>query len=127
MGKKVSEKQFRSHAATHEEWGTQEHGIKQALERLGFNYEEVNEGKEGVAVQSITDAVLGGFPVVLCVSRGQHWISLIGMVGKNFVTFDSIDTKTNRSENGVHVYSKKQLLRRWTKYKDKHYAIIVKK
>lgn len=127
FGEKVPEKQVRAHAATTEEHGTQEHGLKNALERLGWSWEELGEGKEGPAWSKLIESVEGGFPVVLLFDRWQHWATAIGAIGDRIIVFDSTRTMKNKEEHGVHVYTRKQLLRRWHPYEGKHYGIIVKK
>jgi ABC-type bacteriocin/lantibiotic exporter with double-glycine peptidase domain len=128
LGVRVSERRVRAHSATTEEHGTNAHGLRSALERLGFNGVELLGEKEGPAWQQLTDALLSGFPTILLVDRWQHWITAIGSIGDNVIVFDSKRTKKNREENGVHVISRKELFERWHVDDNKfHYGIIVMK
>jgi ABC-type bacteriocin/lantibiotic exporter with double-glycine peptidase domain len=128
FGVRVPEKRVRAHSATTEKDGTNEHGIRNALERLGFAGDELRMGKEGAAWTGLTESVEGGSPVILLFDRWQHWTVAAGILGKDrIVVVDSTRTKKNKEENGVHVYTRKQLFRRWHRYQGEHYGISVRK
>jgi ABC-type bacteriocin/lantibiotic exporter with double-glycine peptidase domain len=127
LGHNLSEKRIRAHTGTTKADGTAEHGIKQALERLSFDYEEVNETDFSMASERIVEAMEAGHAAILLVQSGQHWAAAIGSNGWHLVIFDSQRTKKNKAEQGVHVLGGKKLQKFWTPYQGKFYALIVKK
>jgi hypothetical protein len=57
--------------------------------------------------------VMEGRPCLLCIDQWRHWVTVIGCVGGMVVIADPVDTKSNRSENGVHTLSRSRLVGRW--------------
>lgn len=127
LGKRVPEHHVRAHSATTPEKGTNEHGIRNALERLGMPGDELVQETKGRAWKDLTKSILGGSPVILLVEHGQHWVAAIGMLGSDrVVVFDSTRTKKNKLENGLHVYNRRQLFKRWTHFEGHHFGIVVR-
>lgn len=126
-GKKMSYKRVIAHSATTPEDGTNEHGIKNAIERLEFIHEEIRTDTKGEAFDALCKNLRDGYPCILLLDRGQHWATAIGLLYDAVVVFDSQRTKANKSENGCHVYHRSHLMKRWTMYDGKYYAIVVKK
>jgi ABC-type bacteriocin/lantibiotic exporter with double-glycine peptidase domain len=124
---KIPEKRVRAHSATKEEYGTSEHGIKNALERLGYLGRDLVCGNKDEACWGVGEAIEDGSPVVLLLDRRQHWAVCIGRIGDRFIVFDSTRTKQNKEEHGVHVYRATQLASRWRQADGTYYGIVVKK
>jgi ABC-type bacteriocin/lantibiotic exporter with double-glycine peptidase domain len=108
LGLSIPVARIRKHADT-DETGTNEHGIMNALEKLGFTYEEFKLPKKPAFAQ-----LFSGYPVILNVEDGRHWVTLIGTMGKRVVIFDSWMAKWNAQENGISVLSEQQLMHWWT-------------
>lgn len=126
-GVKVSEKRVRAHSGTTEEHGTSEHGIRNALERIGWVGEDLVADTKAKTFQALLSALDGGSPVILCVDDDQHWVAAVGRCGKNVIVHDSGRTKKNKAEHGSQVYTKKKLTERWENRKGKLFGIVVKK
>jgi ABC-type bacteriocin/lantibiotic exporter with double-glycine peptidase domain len=85
-----------------DEDGTDEKGIKRALEQLGYTGEVIaSKGDEFWA--DVTTAVGNGDPVILSTEDYDHWVTVVGVSGDRVVVFDSENTKANLDESGVHV------------------------
>ncbi len=54
-----------------------------------------------------------GRPAVLCVDQWDHWVAVIGVVGDRVVMQDSANTKDNIEQNGIHLMTKSELIKRW--------------
>ncbi len=130
LGLSVSEKSIRSHTATSPEHGTQDHGIKNAAERLKIGWKELSIGKEGEAWKALTDALKSGSPVILSTKGGKHWTVATGLLGNDPKTskinvFDSSDDLNVLKESGSFAFSRRQLFKEWTKQSGKFYAIAL--
>jgi ABC-type bacteriocin/lantibiotic exporter with double-glycine peptidase domain len=117
LGINIPVAKIRKHADT-DESGTNEHGIMNALEKLGFEHEEFKLGKD-----EAFEKLFLGTPVILNAEEGRHWIVTIGTMGKRVVTFDSWMAKWNAQENGVSVLSRQQLMHWWTAVDGLRYGI----
>lgn len=126
-GIKVPERRVRSYSGTTEEHGADEFGIKDALNSLGFVAHEYTSPKRIEAVTWLTGALVMSQPCILCVDSWSHWVTVVGKIGDRFIIIDPANTKTNKSENGIHIVSKKQLTRRWASKDNMFYAIAVTK
>jgi ABC-type bacteriocin/lantibiotic exporter with double-glycine peptidase domain len=127
LGHSVSEKKIRVHTGTTAEHGTQDHGIKQALERLGYTWEEVSSPDLSQARTQVVEAIAGGAAAILLTKAGQHWVAGIGVNGTGLIVFDSDTTKKNRVTNGVKVWTAKKVAKYWTPYQGNYYALLARK
>ena len=116
IGIRLTEAEIRKHTDTTPEEGTNEHGIKNALERLGFESESFQLKQDAA-----WEMLFQGNPVILNVEDGRHWIAVIGTVGRRVITFDSWRAKWNQAESGVNSLSKRQLMHWWTPDKGGNY------
>lgn len=128
MGRKVTEREVRKHTGTTKREGTTEHGLKNAIERLGYEPHDLRNPKVS-AFATLHHFVSGGEPVILSVEEGRHWVTAVGVVGERVVVFDSWRAKWNMDEAGVWVLDEKQLMRWWIPEEDTktYYGIIVSK
>ena len=114
FGKKVSERRIRAHTATKEDVGTTEHGMMNAIIRVGFVGNEMKPTEELSAWELLVERLEDGFPIVLSLDGGKHWATAIGSLGSDrIIVFDPNWTKENKSENGVCIMTKKMLFGRW--------------
>lgn len=126
-GVRVREDVAARHAGTTKEHGTQEHGVKQSLERLGFAHSEINERRYANAEGLLLASITRGHPVIILAEEGEHWVTAVGMIGPRVIVADPQNYKWNHSENGVHLFEIGDSLRRfWRPYQMKRYGIVVK-
>jgi ABC-type bacteriocin/lantibiotic exporter with double-glycine peptidase domain len=126
IGVRLSEREIRKHSGTTTD-GTTQHGILNALERLGLKGTEIKQTDKDEAFASVIDAVDEGKAVILAVEEDQHWVAGIGTCGKRLVTFDSWNSKDNVAEAGVEVWDARTLRKWWTKVDGQFYGIIVER
>ena len=65
-------------------------------------------------------------PVIIYLPREEHWCTVIGMIGDNFILFDSDNEKYNAKEHGVQILSAEELAERWED-RTYYYGIVVSK
>lgn len=127
LGIKATETQVAVHTGTTAGAGTTENGLKQALERFGCAYEELDERKYATAEARLVEHLAIG-PALLLAEAGDHWVAVIGAGYGRIVVFDSQLYAFNRKEQGVHVIQTGNSLRRyWLPCESKRYAILVSK
>lgn len=121
FGKKIPERRIRAWAET-DKSGTGDEGIVQALECFGYKGEIFDLEDRDLAVQRLIGAV-----TIVCIQESQHWATVVGTTdgGDRFIIVDSANTKRNMSENGVHILSRKELLKTWQTRKGKLSGITV--
>jgi len=131
FGTKVSEYKVRGLAGTTKE-GTDEVGIMNAVRALGFTAAPYTSDSSNNAFQWISGQLIHGSPVILCLDAWLHWAVAVGYLGDRVVVIDSSNFSINKKENGVHIFTKNQLMRRWKNSRksvteDRLYAIVVGK
>lgn len=127
LGVRLTEREIRLHTGTTKKEGTNQWGILSALEKLGFEFEEIKTDK-WTAFNSLRGMLMNGYAGVLSVEDGRHWAAAIGVIGPRIITFDSWNSAANKSECGVDVLDGRQLLRWWTPdTTGVHYCIVFKK
>lgn len=109
FGKKVPERLIKPYTDFKDGEGTSEAGIKAGIEALGHSWNEIICSSKEDALQ-VLDSY---FPAILCVEGWTHWITVVGKVQSKYIVVDPTRTKRNQSENGVHIVSAQQLLKRW--------------
>lgn len=129
LGLNITEAQVRAHTATVED-GTTEHGIKNALERLGLDCQDLKALK-GEEFLNVWSKVSSGAAAILSVEDHRHWVTVIGVNGEDkemrVIVFDSWDSKANQAESGVQVCTERQLKRWWKSKTGEYYGIVVKR
>lgn len=126
LGKKTPERIVRAYSNTTPEKGTDEHGIIAALRNFGFDGESFETEKTSEAVTTLTLNIRRGQPVIICTQNLQHWVTVVGMIGDRFAVADPANTKKNKEENGVHIWSVKQLARNWQSRNGKLGGVVCK-
>ncbi len=112
LGMDVSEKELREHGDVDKE-GTDEDQLIQAAKAVGLTVEVNHTGDADESWSTLTDNLMEGMPSVLCVDQWDHWVAVVGLVGDRVVMLDSANTKDNIAQNGVHLVTKSELLKRW--------------
>lgn len=126
LGLTITEAEIRAHTATVED-GTTEHGIRNALERLGLDHEDFKCAKGEEFVDVWADIGTGS-AIILSVEDHKHWVTVIGINGDNrVIIFDSWNSKNNKAESGVQVCTERQLKRWWKSKKGEFYGIVVRR
>lgn len=127
FGVKISEKRLAKHTSTTKTEGTSEFGIRNCLDRLNYEHNEINAADEEDAWTELYAFLEGGSPVILSVDSGEHWLTAIAVLGEDRVVVfdsDSVDP-ANRKEHGTHVWDAEQLFKRWKMVNDLYYGISV--
>jgi ABC-type bacteriocin/lantibiotic exporter with double-glycine peptidase domain len=88
--------------------GSDEHDLIRALLAYGAGVDEHRGRCAFAAREWLAESTAAGRPVLLCVDRWQHWVTLIGAVGAQLVIYDPA-----RETGGVSVLRWKQLAQRW--------------
>ena len=116
FGKKISEYKVRQFTSTTLEDGTSEDGICDALRSLGFkptHFETQDKKLAWMWLSSSLDA-REVQPVIIFVSNWNHVVTCIGILGKSkIVVFNSDYGPGNSRENGTHVFSKREIMKKW--------------
>lgn len=97
--------------------GTDEVGIKDALDALGLDSSVVAwDSASGPGARGdwffamVLRAANAGSPSIVYSRPRQHWFAVIGALGHRLVVFDSDNTKENVAASGVHVCGPAELL-----------------
>lgn len=97
-----------------DENGTTEDELVRALLAFGAGVDEYTSNDARGALAWVRESLLAGRPVVLCVDRWEHWVTLIGVVGRQFVGWDSAGWSGWRHEmDGVFILQPADLQARW--------------
>lgn len=107
--------------------GTGEKRLRSAIKKLRLYCLAWNTADRDKAFEKLFNALRVGWPVILCVDKDEHWLTAIGTIGEEIIVFDPEDTYANLMENGLHILSKPDLLKRWKGIKKKYYGLIVSK
>lgn len=125
LGTKVRQDVIARHAGTTVADGTTEHGLRQAIERMGHATAEIRERKYATALAQLQAHLRTG-PALLLVEGGGHWVTAIGTApGGRVVVFDPQLAPWNKAECGVHVLGGDALRRAWDACEGVRYAILV--
>lgn len=96
--------------------GTSEAGIVAAVRHFGGDLVSVTEyssENKSHAWEWLHGSLIHGRPAVLCLDSWAHWALAASSLGDRVFVFDPAPSKRNMVENGVHVLTKQQLMRRW--------------
>jgi hypothetical protein len=123
-GKLVGQDRIARMASTTKEDGTDEHGLKKAIESLGYQWYELHNDDWLTALTWMGDQITAGRPIILCVERWLHWVTMIGGIGFrprfSYITVDPARFPHNSKENGVHVWGYRKLKKEWTAARKVH-------
>lgn len=128
-GKNVSERSVRVLARTTPENGTDEHGIIAALRGFGGDGQTFVYKNFENAFAEVVSWIDEGYPVILCTWSMQHWVTVIGKLGRDpgngttLIIADPSNSDRNTSENGIKIMTKKQLKKSWKSPDGKFFGI----
>ena len=105
--------------------GTGEIKIREALKKRRHKTRAWNTTDQDQAIDKLFNALINGWPVILAVDRDEHWVAAMGVLGTEVIAVDSENSYCNRERNGIHYYSRAQLLRRWRNKKGKYFGLVV--
>lgn len=94
--------------------GTDEPAVIEGMRSFGFVVNKYETTDQTAAWAWLKDCLDNERPVIACVMNWGHWVAVIGRIGNRIIIFDSSNTKSNKSEHGVHVLSRKEFIRRWS-------------
>lgn len=113
LGVSVTEARLRALAGCTEELGTDEHGLICAAREIGLKATPHWSSDKNAAWAFVRSNVMDGRACLLCTSNWGHWVTVIGVLGDRVVLDDPSNAAANVHENGTHVLTRKQLLKRW--------------
>lgn len=113
LGMTISERRIVSLSGCTPELGTDEHGLIIAARELGLKATPHWTADRNAAWAFVRAAALDGRPCILCTNNWGHWVTIIGMLGDKVILDDPSNSAKNVNENGTHVLTRKQLLKRW--------------
>jgi ABC-type bacteriocin/lantibiotic exporter with double-glycine peptidase domain len=124
FGKHYREKTIEKLYGTTEEEGTNEEKLIAGIRALGWQATALELGNGKEAFHNLWLA-LSSAPVLLCVDSDNHWVTATGKIGRRVIIVDPKNTVANRKENGVHVVSAVELIRRWRNSDNQHYGLVI--
>jgi ABC-type bacteriocin/lantibiotic exporter with double-glycine peptidase domain len=124
FGKRVSERKIYKSSRT-DKSGTGDVGIENAISDFGFFSFRIETEQFHDGWDLLIENLHRGFPVIVCVSNHQHWVTVVGCVGERLIVVDPTGTKQNLKENGVHIFTKNHFRKKWLGPKTKFLGIVV--
>ena len=97
--------------------GTTEKGVIRALEKLKFCVDTFCLPYIS-AFPNLQNLLRRNNPVIIYLPREEHWCTVIGMIGDNFILFDSDMDLENKKEHGTQIVKENELVERWANYKN---------
>jgi ABC-type bacteriocin/lantibiotic exporter with double-glycine peptidase domain len=88
--------------------GSDEHDVLRALLAYGCAVDEFKSDSARDSFKWVLDSVQHGRPVLLCVDRWDHWVTVIGGAGRQVTIYDPA-----RETGGTFVLRFKDLRPRW--------------
>jgi len=123
LGLDISEREVRAMADTSFVDGTDEHGLLDAIESLGFTAEVIWTSGRAGAWSRLVSHLQMGHPALLCVDQWDHWVAITGTDdGETVMMIDPAEEPPHEE-----VISFADLMRRW-RFPDEdrpYYAIVV--
>lgn len=92
--------------------GTDEFDIRQALDRMGCQWCELETNNRGEAREWLLKFSPVA-PILLCVDSWEHWVTVAGCCGPKLWLLDSSNEAWNRAGLGRWALSPKTILKRW--------------
>ncbi len=116
MGKNVLEKTIRRVAGTTIE-GTDEEGMKKAIEHYKLRHRKFEKHTMPEAIKGLKAELHRGNPMLLAVDKQDHWVSVIGLMGKKILVFDPANWLGRKKKlRGLRVYKISEFMARWAYY-----------
>lgn len=112
LGMRVSERSVRALCGSSPD-GTDDDQMIAGIRGLGLTATPHHSADAAAAWAFVRSNVMEGRPSLICIDQWRHWVTLIGTVGGLVILVDPVDTKSNRSENGIHAFSRPRLASRW--------------
>lgn len=98
--------------------GTSEAGVIAGIKFTGRQV-EVHKGRDSLtSVMWVDTSIRLGTPVILCVDKWGHWVTVIGAVGDKYLVADSANDRL------ILPYTSLELVDRWN-YDSRYYGIAV--
>jgi ABC-type bacteriocin/lantibiotic exporter with double-glycine peptidase domain len=124
--KNLSENVVKKFTMTTKKDGTGDFGITTALREFGFEYDTIDTKLWDEALDFVMNSLCFGSPVIICSHNLQHWMVVGGMIGNDFIVFDSSNSKRNKKEHGVRIIEANRLKRIWKSNCNRLFGIRVK-
>jgi len=124
---RIREVVIRAVAETNFDDGTSDIGITNALAMLGLVGASFDEPSSTEALVRVRGQLAMGWPTIICTQNLQHWVVIIGSIDNNqrFIVIDSARTKRNMAENGVRIFTEKELIKTWQTRKGMFFGVMI--
>lgn len=111
---RVSRRALLQACAANEDDGTPEDEIVRALLSLKFEVDVFESDVPAEAGRWVATSLAAGRPILVCVDRWSHWVTLIGVCGRRVLGFDPAGWSGWRAPaDGFFVLRPADLRRRW--------------
>lgn len=99
--------------------GTSSANLRKAVESIGLETVNVAEQRRQVAGWALGHFVRSGSPAMLVVDNDEHWVAVVGMLGRRFIVVDGADNEL------LLYYSLDALLDRWGNEYNKYSGFFI--
>lgn len=98
--------------------GTPPERIIETIRELEFGATKFETKESRAAWEWIVGSLESERPVVILTQDWGHYEAVVGLLGKRVIVVDSNNTVANKSENGTHVYSRREFMKKWVHSKE---------
>lgn len=127
LGRKISLVRVGAAAGCTSDKGTPPEQMVEAIRYFGYTATKVETKGAREAWEWIYGCVDSGRPVIILTMDDEHYVAIVGKLGKRLIMVDSANTVANKSENGTHVYSKREFMKKWPSKEGIYFGISVSK
>lgn len=112
LGEKVPEVQIGAAAGCTPE-GCPPEKLTEAIRQFGHGAVSFETKDKNSAWGMLVASLRDGKPVIVLVMEWGHYVTVAGLLGDRVIMVDSTNTQRNKAENGVHVLSRREFMKRW--------------
>ena len=127
LGRKVPLARVGALATCTAEKGAPPDNLIEAIRALGFAATKMETTEARPAWEWIYGSLELGRPVIILTQDDEHYVAVVGLLGKRVIVVDSTNTIANKAENGTHVYSKREFMKRWMAKAGTYFGISISK
>ncbi len=113
LGRKLAEAPIGAACGCTRDEGAPPDKLVEAIRGFGFGATKFETADRKAAWGWLTETLRSGKPVILLVMNFGHYVTASGVLGNRINIVDSTNVKRNKAENGTHVLSKREFMKRW--------------
>lgn len=121
LGRKLAEPPIGAACECTENEGSTPEKLVEAIRSFGFGATKFETVDKKAAWGWLTTCLREGKPVILLVLNWGHYVTATGILGNRVNIVDSTNEKYNKVENGIHVFGKREFMKKWLHTKDGAY------